>query len=238
MIKKMVLSVLRLIVKWLKKLGLTMNDIVYEVTIIMVNEAKALEDMTIAELRNLAKSNGISLEGKRVKGEIVEVIKKQMDLEWFVMVGDIIFVEGTGIVSWLIKKVTGGKWSHVAMFVNDDYLVETEWNTRGRLININDTDYLTKNHEIIHIELTKEQQDLLNVAIYPFLGAKYDYLLIFKLFIKHVLKIGFKRNTPQEVVCSELVAHILLILGVFGYNEFGVTNYSPNELYRYLKEKY
>lgn len=81
MIKKMVLSVLRLIVKWLKKLGLTMNDIVYEVTIIMVNEAKALEDMTIAELRNLAKSNGISLEGKRVKGEIVEVIKKQMDLE-------------------------------------------------------------------------------------------------------------------------------------------------------------
>ena len=154
------------------------------------------------------------------------------------MTGDVLFVEGTGPISWLIKKVTNGKWSHVALFIDEETLIETEWNTKCRLININDTDYLTKKHEIIHVPFDDKDKELLNVAIYPFLGAKYDYLLLVKLFFKYILKIGFKRNTPQKVVCSELVAHVLLILGFFNYNEFGVTSASPNELYNILVNKF
>lgn len=154
------------------------------------------------------------------------------------MTGDILFVEGTGLVSKLIKWVTGGNWSHTALFLDDETLIETEWNTKCRIIKIQDTDYLTKNHEIIHVPFDKEDRELLNVAIYPFLGAKYDYWLLVKLFFKHVFKIGFKKNSPQKVVCSELVAHILLILGHFDYNEFGIANTSPNELYKILKCKY
>lgn len=78
MLKKLILGLFKIITKFLKRLGLTMEEIVAEVTKIMLNELKELDEMTIAELRNLAKANNISLEGKRVKGEIVEIIKKHL----------------------------------------------------------------------------------------------------------------------------------------------------------------
>lgn len=78
MFKKLILNIYKLIIKLLKKLGITLNELIIEVTKIMLSEIKELDDMTIAELRNLAKANGISLEGKRVKGEIIEVIKKYL----------------------------------------------------------------------------------------------------------------------------------------------------------------
>ena len=154
------------------------------------------------------------------------------------MVGDVIFVEGTGLVSKMIKWVTGGKWSHVAMFVTDDTLIETEWNTKCRLINIHDTDYLTKNHEIIHVPMDNKDLEMLNLAIYPFLGSKYDYWLLVKLFFKYIFKFKVRNNSPQKVVCSELVAHILLILGHFNLYDFGLANTSPSELYNILKCAY
>lgn len=40
--------------------------------------AKNLEDMTIAELRVYAKQLEISLEGKRVKQEIIDIIEKHL----------------------------------------------------------------------------------------------------------------------------------------------------------------
>ena len=78
MLKKLILVLFKHITKFLKHLGLTLNELVAEVTKIMLDELKELDDMTIAELRNLAKANNISLEGKRVKGEIIEVIKKNL----------------------------------------------------------------------------------------------------------------------------------------------------------------
>lgn len=80
MLKKLVMGVLKLTVKYLKHIGLTLNDIMVEVTVIMVNEANMLDNMTIAELRNFAKANGISLEGKRVREDIINVIKKNLEV--------------------------------------------------------------------------------------------------------------------------------------------------------------
>lgn len=154
------------------------------------------------------------------------------------MVGDVIFVEGTGIVSKIIQKVTGGKWSHVAIFITDTLILEAEWNTKCRIIDIRETGYLSKNHEIIHIPLKPKQLELLNVAIYPFLGARYDYWLIIKLFFSYIIGYKLRKSLPKKVVCSELVAHILLILGEFSYDDFGISTYSPIELYNLLKNKY
>ena len=81
MLKKLVIGIYKLIIKLLKYLGVTLQELLVEVTKIMVDEITDLDGMTIAELRNLAKTNGISLEGKRVKAEILEVIKNHLELE-------------------------------------------------------------------------------------------------------------------------------------------------------------
>ena len=81
MLKKLAIGIYKLIIKLLKYLGVTLQELLVEVTKIMVDELTDLDEMTIAELRNLAKTNGISLEGKRVKSEILEIIKKHLDTE-------------------------------------------------------------------------------------------------------------------------------------------------------------
>ena len=81
MLKKLAIGIYKLIIKLLKYLGVTLQELLVEVTKIMIDEITDLDGMTIAELRNLAKTNGISLEGKRVKAEILEVIKNHLELE-------------------------------------------------------------------------------------------------------------------------------------------------------------
>lgn len=81
MLKKIAIGLYKLITKLLKYLGITLNELLAEVLRIMIDELKDLDSMTIAELRNLAKAQGISLEGKRVKSEILEVIKTHLELE-------------------------------------------------------------------------------------------------------------------------------------------------------------
>lgn len=81
MLKKIAIELYKLITKLLKYLGITLNELLAEVLRIMIDELKDLDSMTIAELRNLAKAQGISLEGKRVKSEILEVIKTHLELE-------------------------------------------------------------------------------------------------------------------------------------------------------------
>ena len=153
-------------------------------------------------------------------------------------VGDIIFVEGTGPVSRLIKLVSGGKWSHCAMYLDENTLIETEWSTKCRIIDIENTDYLTKSHEIISIPLTIAQQELLQVLVFPLLGRKYDFWLIFKMLIHFIFKTKIKKHSAEYLVCSELVGYILLSLGIFNYDEANVANTSPTELHDILKNKF
>lgn len=80
MLKNLILGVFKLVIKFLKRLGVTLTELTAELLKIMVDELKDLDAMTIAELRNLAKAQGISLEGKRVKGEIIKVIKNHLEL--------------------------------------------------------------------------------------------------------------------------------------------------------------
>lgn len=78
--KKVLIWVLKKVVKWLMA-NSTKEEIQAEVLGILVDKADDLLDMTIAELRNLAKAKGVSLESKRTKEEIVDILKTQLNLE-------------------------------------------------------------------------------------------------------------------------------------------------------------
>ena len=74
---KFLMWLFKVIVKWLKN-KVTTDELLAEITLIMLDEITDLNNMTIAELRTLAKSKGISLEGKRVKDEIIAIIEKHL----------------------------------------------------------------------------------------------------------------------------------------------------------------
>lgn len=74
---KFLMWLFKVIVKWLKN-KVTTDELLAEITLIMLDEITDLNNMTISELRTLAKSKGISLEGKRVKDEIIAIIEKHL----------------------------------------------------------------------------------------------------------------------------------------------------------------
>ena len=149
--------------------------------------------------------------------------------------GDVLFVEGSkwNPISWMIKKISGGKYSHVAIAIADDLILETEYTIKARVIDVNKTKYLSKRkHSVVHIELNEEQKRDLGILILQYIGKKYDFGLIIKMFLKYVLHIPIWNKDDDEYVCSELVAELLLDLDVID-NELAV-NMSPSELYDYL----
>ncbi len=78
--KKFLIWLLKKVVKWLSN-NATKEEIKAEVLGLLVETAEDLVDMTIAELRSLAKAKGISLESKRTKEEILNILKEQLNLE-------------------------------------------------------------------------------------------------------------------------------------------------------------
>lgn len=73
---KMLIGIGKAIAKTVEKLGGEVEMIVAEVGKTVEETVYNLGEMTIAELRVLAKQLNISLEGKRIKQEIIEVIEK------------------------------------------------------------------------------------------------------------------------------------------------------------------
>lgn len=155
-----------------------------------------------------------------------------------VKMGDVLFVEGSNWnpISIFIKWLSGGKFSHVAICVQDNLILETEYTIKARVIDISKTNYLTKRkHEIVHVEFTEEQKDKLPIVAMQFINKDYDFGLILKMFLKYVFHIPIWNKDDDEYVCSELVAELLLDLGAID-NEKAV-NMSPSELYNYLKNR-
>lgn len=78
--KKFLIWVLKKVVKWLTN-NSTKEEIKAEVLGLLIETADDLVEMTIAELRSLAKAKGISLESKRTKEEILAILKEQLHIE-------------------------------------------------------------------------------------------------------------------------------------------------------------
>lgn len=148
--------------------------------------------------------------------------------------GDIVFVHGKGIVSWLIRKVSKGEYNHCAIAISDQLVFESEWNSGVRIRNINA--YKKKGAEIkvIPMEVTEKQVNHLYQICNSYVSAKfYDWKQITKLFFKYTLHINFKwKNTRQKVICSELCAMVMLDTGMV--NDYNIIDFSPQELHDWL----
>lgn len=139
--------------------------------------------------------------------------------------GDIVFVRGTSFISKLIMKYDKGNFSHVAIAVSDTHVLEAQSYTKSRIVPIYFKDY-----EVIDLGLTDEERQLVVDNSKLLVGRSYDYLQILSILFK------LKLNNVNSLICSELVVLMLMELDIVDMDEyFELINYTPNQLYNYLK---
>lgn len=132
--------------------------------------------------------------------------------------GDFILFSGKSFISRGIKFFSKSKWTHVAFFVGNGYIIEAtaagvEKNLLAPLI---------KKTEAIAVmrvpNLTVEQMELMKAKAYAMLGEKYDvwqlltfsvYFTLRKIGIIWPLLIG---DRAGEVVCSTFGAMLLMVI--------------------------
>lgn len=140
--------------------------------------------------------------------------------------GDIVFVRGHSPLSFLVRLIDKGEFSHVAIAVSETEVLEAEWFTKSRITPFYFTDY-----EIVDLGLTDEERKQVTDLAPKLVGKWYDYLQI----IGYLFKGNF--NNPNNLICSEMIAIILCDLRKIT-NYSTVANIKPNELYRLLKGKF
>ena len=136
--------------------------------------------------------------------------------------GDIILYSGKGIMSWLIKKVTGSKWSHVAWILDNETILESDASTGGVVKSplskyINPTNDLEGRFKIVKIkQISKNQLNSALMSAIEKIGNKYDYVSIASLAWRYFLGLfGIKSPVSLEKgnrdTCVELIAMPLFL---------------------------
>ena len=132
------------------------------------------------------------------------------------------------LVSWLIKKFLGTKYSHASiMFELGDRFIVFEA-SHGDVHMIEHTNWLVKNKVIKSFTIQKtpeEQRDILNYLI-DNCQDKYGILTLFGILLN--VKLG--KDGDKRFICSELVAKALGLSD----NDF----ITPKDLEKMIEEKY
>lgn len=150
--------------------------------------------------------------------------------------GDIIFVRGKSIKSHIVRLFDKGRFSHVAVCVSEDTILEANFFTKSHIITFDESIY--SDIEVIDLGLTDEQRCMVTEVAKEYIGKDYDYAQLFgyaleKIF--HCKKSLF--NNPNNLICSELVFHILDRLGILEDLQIGSegADLTPNQLYDLVK---
>jgi len=121
-----------------------------------------------------------------------------------IKIGDVVAYRSNSIVSEAIRAITSSKYSHVAIVVSPTQLVEADGYV-GHIRYRNISDYKGGMDIYTCNFLTESQRkEICDYAISR-IGQKYDYLLLFFLFLKQIFKFKFRFIDSKADICSELV---------------------------------
>lgn len=153
------------------------------------------------------------------------------------MIGNVLFFKKTNsFVSRVIANITKSEFTHVGLIV--DYnkssnivtIIESDRFIKTRVSRIMLDD---KQHAIYSTgELTDEIRERVVKYAYKSIGRKYDYSLIFGIFLSLLFKekrIGYFNNT-NRLICSELIDLAYYKAGVPRKNSINIGYVTPQEL--------
>lgn len=122
-------------------------------------------------------------------------------------VGDIVLYESGTWIGKMVSRITDYPYSHVALAVSEDEVIEANSFIKSRKVKFADTKY--KRVIILRYKdnLSQKQKDIIVRESEELIGKNYDYFGIFILMIKYMLgfEIKYANNNTNSLWCSELV---------------------------------
>lgn len=150
--------------------------------------------------------------------------------------GDIVFVQGKGIISRMIRFIDKGTFSHCAIAISESRVIEADVDTKVAVRPFDKNEYNLV--EVIDLGLTAKQRREVYEASMKMVGTKYDYIQLLWYGLRKLFNLNGKNrlNNPKYVICSELIFLVLDEIGVL--EELGIedtfnkgSDLTPNELY-------
>ena len=154
--------------------------------------------------------------------------------------GDIVFVQGKGIISKIIRLFDRGTYSHCAVAISDSRVIEADVDTKVAIRPFNKDKY--NEVEVIDLGLSLKQRKEVYETAMSMIGTRYDYFQLLWYVLRRIFKLKGKNrlNNPKYVICSELVFLVLDRIGALddlGIKEtiYDGADLTPNELYDLVK---
>lgn len=125
--------------------------------------------------------------------------------------GDVIFVRGDSLLSKVIRYFDDGEFSHVAIALDENHVIGSQYPNGVHIRHFRFKDY----------EAIKAPIDISKAREY--IGYRYDY----RQFLWYAFKVGRIWNTPNQFICSELIA--------YAADKPEWKDVTPNQLYSAIK---
>jgi hypothetical protein len=129
--------------------------------------------------------------------------------------GDIMLVQGKGLISKFIQFITGSPWTHAAICLGGEFILEIYWDKKAQIVRNTykqqGLEYCILTH---NTRLTTIQRKNITSAALGFhrTGNQYDWLLLFGLLIKAKFpnsSFARKLNQKNGFICTELADRVL-----------------------------
>lgn len=124
----------------------------------------------------------------------------------------IIFYKRNGLFNWLVRKVTGKKYGHCSLKLDNTHIFETNLFTKSNIRHIRVSSNNYDVYEYVH-ELTDKQKREIIEFIHKEMNIPYDIISVFSSF-KRILFGGKVRFSEKSRRCEEIIFEAYLSIGV------------------------
>lgn len=153
------------------------------------------------------------------------------------VIGDLIFIEGTGPVSMLISWVSGSKRTHVGVYFGHNLILEAC--AEGVVLSSLTKKYAEVPWESVSLDHLRVDRKKFLKGVLQEVGSGYDYLLLLGNFMsrmwERLKRLLYLSDIEHRWFCSELVVNKLMECGVvFPSGADADNTMSPGDLYDFL----
>ncbi len=126
--------------------------------------------------------------------------------------GDILAVQGTGFLAWLVRRATGSPWTHVALFVGDGQIAEISPEHQARVVPMRYRRYKAFR---LRGGLVPSQQAAIIAWLRGRIGSRYDWAAVAGIALRGLFGgLGACLNSRRRYICTELVIEAYRAAGI------------------------
>lgn len=124
--------------------------------------------------------------------------------------GDILVIQGTGFLAWLVRIATGSRWTHTALCVGEGQIAEISAEFPARVVPLRYSRYSVLRYS----EVTVARQKALVAWARAKAGSRYDWWAIASMVLRLFGPLRACLNAPRRYICTEFVIEAYRAVGI------------------------